>query len=271
MRASPRLRAAVKSPAAQALIQAQRAARVTRPSAGFLAAELARRGGVGRYRLRDGSAVVYLRHGTRDVHILNEIFGGTGGELSYEPPAKVATWLDGGPIRILDAGGNIGLFGLYALRRWTVAALRSYEPDPENAALLRANIAANQGSWDMEQVAVSNARGTLRFAAGRCADARAALDGEVSIDVPAVDLFGEDHDVDLLKLDIEGGEWAILTDPRLATLAATAIVMEWHQHLCPEPDPHAAARRLLVGAGYEIVQDEPAEHGRNGVLWAARP
>jgi hypothetical protein len=68
--------------------------------------------------------------------------------------------------------------------------------------------------------------------------------------VPVVDLLKTNHDVELLKMDIEGAEWDILTDPRLSELKARAIVLEWHSIGCPEPDPHKAAARLLVEAGY---------------------
>ena len=49
-----------------------------------------------------------------------------------------------------------------------------------------------------------------------------------------VDVFAtlEGH-VALLKIDIEGAEWAILEDPRLAALDAEAIVLEWHAMGCP--------------------------------------
>jgi FkbM family methyltransferase len=220
---------------------------------------------------------VAIRHRSRDVAILNEIFGGTGGCDSYSPPPDVAAWLDrAGTPRIMDLGANIGLFGLYVFSRWPAAQLTAYEPDPGNAALLGRTVTTNrlEGHWQVERAACSNRRGTIPFAAGLLSEARIAEPGETgTIDVPMIDLFAEDHDVDLLKMDIEGAEWPILTDPRLPELRARAVVLEWHTRGCPDPDPHAAAVRLLRTAGYACALDvgDLLAHGTDGVLWAWRP
>jgi hypothetical protein len=87
--------------------------------------------------------------------------------------------------------------------------------------------------------------------------------------VPVVDLFEADHDVELLKIDIEGAEWDILTDPRLSELKARAIVLEWHSMGCPEPDPHEAAVRVLTAAGYGAREDGDTP-GATGMLWVWR-
>jgi FkbM family methyltransferase len=275
-------------------IGAQRAVRMLRPGARFLALE-ARAGALGRYEIRGSGLRVHLRHGSRDVEIFNEIFA--AGRESYEPPSKAAAALDSlGPLRIGDLGANIGLFGVFALGRWPVAALRSYEPDPANAALLRATITANEahGCWELALAAVSNADTTATFETGMLSESRlAAAGGEdggeaqsaaaaaararagavTSIEVPVVDLFAQPP-ADLLKIDIEGAEWAILGDARLASHSALAIVLEWHSRMCPALDPPRAARELLEAAGYtaiEVNSDEvPGEARVNGVMWGLR-
>jgi FkbM family methyltransferase len=272
IRSSALLTMLVKSGPGRWAIQTERAARLVTPVQRFLIGQAIRRNAVGSYRLRASGAVVHLRHATRDVDILNEVFGVSGGALSYEPPAEISDVLDDRRIAVLDLGGNIGLFGLYALHRWDVESLTSFEPDPANSTLLRATIAANgdQSKWQLEQAAVSNAHGRLPFRAGLFAEARAARNGEPAVEVPMVDFFERGKPVDLLKVDIEGGEWAILTDARFEHVAARAIVIEWHEEGCPETDAHAAILGLLARAGYRVVKDDPAEHGGNGVLWALR-
>ncbi len=272
---SPRARAIVASPPLRRAIGAQRAARRLRPAARFLALE-ARAGALGRYELRRGGRAVHLRHGTRDIEIFNEIF--IPGRESYEPPATVAGALDTlGPLRIGDLGANIGLFGVFALGRWPVVSMRSYEPDPANAALLRATIAANDGTarWELAPVAVSNARTTATFETGLLSESRLAGEGHggvETIEVPVVDLYTEPP-VDLLKIDIEGAEWAILGDIRLASHPARAIVLEWHQRMCPALDARRTARELLEAAGYEAIDTDgpaPGEDRVNGVMWGLR-
>ncbi|MBN1528063.1 MAG: FkbM family methyltransferase [Thermoleophilaceae bacterium] len=260
LRASPALRAVADTPIAQRLIQTERAVRLLRPARSVVAG---RRGSVGRYRLRNGGAQLHLRRRSRDLDILAEIFAAR----SYEPPAEVLPLLDG-PLRIADLGGNVGLFGAWALGRWDVVRIRSYEPDPANAELLSAT-AAPFPCWEVAGVAVGAASGTLRFAAGMLSESRAALHGEDWVGVPVVDLFAEPA-ADLLKVDIEGAEWPILADPRLAGLDARVIVMEWHALGCPDPDPADAASRLLARAGYGGQDRVPGRFPSCGTIWAWR-
>jgi FkbM family methyltransferase len=242
------------------------AARVLQPAAAFLVGEA--RGGTRRYLTTSG-ATVFLRHRSRDVDLVEEIFGVLH---AYEPPDAIAAQLRG-PLRILDLGGNIGFFGAFALGRWDVQEMTSFEPDPENAAILQATIDANHVTdrWSMRRAAVSNEAGMMSFLPGHLAESRRAEPGESGIDVPTRDLFSLDHRVDLLKIDIEGSEWPILADPRLSDLRARVLVMEWHWRFAPVPDAHAAALAFLIDAGYEIQRDHVnPPRGHTGLIWASR-
>ncbi len=242
----------------------------------------------GDYRLRDCDLRVSIRHEnivatsrrneppTGDVHILNEIFGRTGGRNAYEPPAAFAALLDSTPEpRVLDLGANIGLFGIYAQARWHDAHIESLEPDPSNMRVLRRVIAANAltDRWSALEAAAANRDGQMTFVAGLRADSHFAPPergtDEDTIIVPAVDIFGEDLDVTLLKIDIEGGEWPVLTDPRFRDVPAAVIVLEWHARGCPDSDARAAALRLLRDAGYRRLEEVEVATN-NGVVWAAR-
>jgi FkbM family methyltransferase len=279
------LRALVKSRPGQLLVNTQRGARVLREPLRFAALQFGGRR-VSRYRLRDTGIEIFLRHGTRDVDVLNEIFGGTGGRLIYDPPAPVRAMLDAKPSpTMLDLGANVGLFGAYALGRWRGASIASFEPDPANLHLLRHVVAANGfgRQWSVSGVAVSNQAAEMRFEAGLFADSHLAFEAgaltgrrtavagdDGAITVHAVDVFAQDHDVDLMKMDIEGGEWAILTDCRLADLKADVVVMEWHLGGCPAPEnPPACAISLLRAAGYSGFA-EVVDGGEAGTLWAWR-
>jgi FkbM family methyltransferase len=277
------LRSVIKSQPVQHLIQTARGARVVREPLRFVALQM----GAPRtacYHLRASGLKVFLRHGTRDVHILNEIFGGTDAHQSYEPPLAIAAVLDANPSpKVLDLGANVGLFGLYVLSRWPHATIRSFEPDPANAAVLRRVIAANEleERWSMAEVAVSNKVDELTFEVGLYSESRLVAESErtspaegssaddigKTISVRTVDIFAEDHDVDLMKMDIEGGEWAILPDPRLKDLRADVLVLEWHGRGCPEPDARTATIRLLHEAGYSGLEEIESGVG-NGLLWA---
>ena len=269
------VRGVVKSDFVQDQIMTARALTVVRERARFLGGQIAGRG-TSRYELRRVPGTFHLRHGSGDVAILNKIFARDPVLSSYEPPAAVAAGLDATAApRILDVGANIGLFGVYALGRWPGARITSFEPDPDNFRVLDLTVAANrrEGNWDDVPAAVSDQVGELSFAPGHGAKAHlspTAAD-ERTIVVPAVDFFDYQGDgVDLVKMDIEGGEWAILADPRLVTAAVKVIRLEWHTLLCPEPDARAAAIELLQAGGFPHVVDGDRQHARNGVLWAWR-
>jgi FkbM family methyltransferase len=283
----------VKSARGQHFVHTARAARNVREPLRFAARQLGI-GGIGSYRLRRSGLHVVIRHANAalisprevemdDVRVLNEIFGSTGGSNAYDPPPRLAERLSANPPqKVLDLGANVGLFAVYALSQWPGVAVESFEADPENAALLDRAIAANglQERWRGHALAVANYEGEMTFVSGLLTLSHGVMDAGLSgpepdgeeahtIRVPTTDIFTADHDVDVLKMDIEGGEWPVLADPRMSELGAKAIVLEWHAIGCPEPDPHDAAVRLLTAAGYTGWEDvELATH--NGVLWAWR-
>jgi FkbM family methyltransferase len=241
------------------VIQTQRAAQLLTPAPRLIARQAT--GGTGCYTVRQTGTRVHIRHRTRDLDILGEIFSAG----SYEPPHELDLT---GPLRVLDVGGNIGLFGAFALSRWDVSSLRSFEPDPGNFRLLEATARPHE-AWETVEAALSNKPGEMRFAAGLFSESRAALPGENAITVRVEDIYAQPA-ADLVKVDIEGGEWPILTDPRLKTLAARAVVMEWHQNACPHPDAPALASRLLRDAGYGNQSHDASRFESNGMVWAWR-
>lgn len=266
---SPTLRSAVKSRRGQWLIQTVRGARTVGDPWAFATAQL-KPNSVRQHQLRGSGLTTTLRHCTRDVDILNEIFSVD----CYAPPAEVAQRLDAleSPA-IMDLGANIGLFGLYALGRWRGARVVGFEPDPANADLLDRTIAANglAEQWRVVRAACSNQEGIARFSAGHLSESKITEGGLGStLEVPMVDAFDACRDAHLLKIDIEGAEWPILTDPRLSQLSAFAIVLEWHLLESPEPDAAALAARLLRAAGFAHITGHESESGGNGTLWAWR-
>ncbi len=286
LRRAPLLGTVIGSEPVQHVVWTVRAARAVREPVHFALAQLLT-SRTASYELRGSGLTVELRHGTRDVDIFKEIFGTGYAHNSYDPPPQVEALLDAASEpAVLDLGGNIGLFGAYVLGRWPRARMTSFEPDPTNLPLIRRTIAANrlEDRWRLEAVAVSNEAGELPFVSGLFAESQlaglertaerppdsASLESGHTVTVPVVDLLAQDTRADLMKMDIEGGEWPILGDPRLAQLGARAIVLEWHADGAPDPDAHAAALRLLAAAGYVEVH-ETEDFGHRGVFWAWRP
>jgi FkbM family methyltransferase len=237
----------------------------------FARAELSRSPATRVYRLRHAPVAVALRHHTPDVLALDEVFA----KHEYEPPPEAAAALDrsADPLRVADLGANVGMFGAWARTRWPDARIVSYEPDPANAEVCRLTIAANGGEpgWRLIEACASNHEGTTAFAAGQFTLSHAAEPGEAgALEVRCDDVLPELALSDLVKIDIEGGEWPILEDPRFTELRPRAIVLEYHGDGCPSSDPGAAARAALARTGLHVGPAlEHREHG-TGILWAWR-
>jgi FkbM family methyltransferase len=241
-------------------------ARGTAPAAAWATLTRPLGGLVAGHTLRESGRRVYLRRGTPDVFTLHE----THAAQSYAPPAAAAGALAalGRPPRVLDLGANIGLFALSALARWPGAQVTSFEPDPGNLAVLQQNAAANaDAAWDVVPAAASTADGTMSFLTGHFAVSRAGNEGDTR--VAARDVMPLLAECDLLKMDIEGGEWPILADARFSLTSAAVVVMEFHPWGAPAGDPATAARAALEGAGFIVGPVRDEEPG-SGTLWAWR-
>jgi FkbM family methyltransferase len=242
-------------------------AHTVRPSMPFAARELLNVDGMFLYRLASNGLQVAIRHRTPDVVTLGEVFH----DHDYVPDAEVERLL--GDVRtIVDLGANIGLFGAFAAARWPGASIVAFEPDPENIAVHERTIAANglEDRWTLVPAAAGAQQGEARFAAGRASLSRlAGEDDAVVIDVPVLDVLAAVGKADLLKMDIEGGEWAILGDPRFRRSPPRVVVLEYHPYRCPTDDPRAAAEAALRQA-HMTVRSIKQGDGGHGMLWAWR-
>jgi FkbM family methyltransferase len=227
----------------------------------FLWREAVRRGTTHAYRLRESGAIVHVRHGTPDVAALGEVFY----ERQYEPPAAVAAFLEGlgRPPRILDLGANVGYFTVFASRRFPDSRIVAFEPDHANAELMRRTLEANALQAELVEAAAATADGEVPFVQGGFTLSR--ID-EAGSPVVAVDVLLQLPAFDIAKIDIEGGEWAVLSDHRFAELAPPALALEFHPHLAPEG---ADAESILGSAGYSVEQRLRFGEG-HGLVWALR-
>jgi FkbM family methyltransferase len=247
---------------------ARRARLVDRP-ARFLVREVAGADGTSCYGLRDSDLNVCIRHRTPDVYALDQAFQ----EGHFEIPGRILDVLTrrAGPLQILDLGANIGLFGIAVLKRFPDAELVAFEPDASNAAVLRAVVAANgrERNWHVVEACAAARDGVVPFEVGRFGVSRVAEDGPGTAEMPAKDVFPYLAAADLAKIDIEGAEWEILEDARLAEAPVSALHVEYHGRLGAGEDPAAHAEQLLERAGYRVLPFRRHSE-REGILWAWR-
>ena len=245
-------------------------ARLVRESAAFFARGLARTDGSSVYHLRESGLSVAIRHKTEDGATLAEVFH----QRDYEPPPEVDRVI-GDPERILDLGANIGLFGVFAMTRWPHSTVVGYEADPANIEVHERAIRANglARRWRVEASAAGAHTGDVELAAGRAMGSFVVEEGKVlsvpTIQVPMRDVMDQISASDLVKVDIEGGEWEIISDPRFAQDPPRVLVLEYHPHMCSAPSPRLEAERLLEVAGMTITPIWHRDDGY-GMMWAWR-
>lgn len=257
----------------------------------FIARELSGRTQTATYTLRGSTLKAAIRHPLFDMWVLDEVFRNQVYALPPQVEARLRA-LPSAP-RVLDLGGHAGLFGLWLRDRFPDAQITSYEPDPENSAVLRQAIARNGlgPKWTVIEAAAATSEGTATFMSdgplsqlgGPSDDLRdehAVLEQifpflrgkrlltPKQVTVKTLDIMPALAACDFLKMDIQGGEWPLLTDPRFEQLSAVAIVLELHPQMAPVDDGLAYTTELLERLGYAL-EVMPA-HGKERIIWATR-
>jgi FkbM family methyltransferase len=165
--------------------------------------------------------------------------------------------------RILDCGANVGVASLFFRRRHPNARITAFEADPALFAILDANLHVNAAQTvERRNVAVWTSDGSLTFRSegsdsGMIESLPGAVDGR-SVVVPSVrlrDVIEAEPSIDLLKLDIEGAEDAVLADCEPVLHRVAALVMDLHEF---DPAVRQAPRvlDLLTRAGFTYAIDE---------------
>jgi len=198
-------------------------------------------------KLQAGPRIILRGPPATDLNLAYEIFVA---ECYRIPPS-----LEVGLIRrIVDVGGNVGFSTLYWIGRFPGARVLVFEPHPAYAAQIRQHIDLNRlgDRIELRVLAAGTSEGTLYLTDAEvfstlvnepgCDDFEGIRRQHVQddgIDMPVmrkripirtVDFFASvgSEPIDILKIDIEGGEHAILNDPRFDVLPVRTVVMEWH-------------------------------------------
>ncbi len=178
---------------------------------------------------------------------------------------------------IIDLGAGLGDFTAYAARRSPRGRVVAFEPFPESFALLQHNLQINGiANVEAQDCAVAGAAGKLllnvdsKHATQHTVTAR----GTRMLEVPAMTLsqvfeaHGLDH-CDFLKMDIEGGEYAILRGVEADVLKRVQrIALEYHDNT--PAGKHDELVRLLQVSGFRVQVRANPVHDYIGHIYAAR-
>lgn len=207
-------------------------------------------------RTVDGLTIT-VRRNKWDARVLQEIFLSKPYDRTLVLPADAT---------VIDVGGYIGDFALYAASRLRAKTVVVYEPSPRNFVLLQRNIAVNQltnriipvnkaigttgsvmmntNSPDRDQVNVSS------FGHTDSSDL-VAVESDSLSDVLEQHRFAQ---VDLLKLDCEGAEYDIILNTPPEVLQRVRHIVFEHHEIDGGAQLLEATRSKLLGAGFKLTK-----------------
>lgn len=205
-----------------------------------------------------------------------------GRGLEHAPIVEVFLRKDYGDIpsnsTIVDLGANIGTFAIYAAMSAANVRVHAYEPAPQLFSLLQANVALNglgaavrcfnlavAGDSDERELFVEG-DGLYFPSLMRPQSAASASTRVRCTDLAGVFRSGELSHVDILKMDVEGAEYDILTaTPPELWKAIGEVRMEYHT-LDRDRDV-TTLKQLLMSHCFDITREQ-ASTPTNGILWA---
>lgn len=244
-------------------------ARHVRGSARFFLGEALHRG-AGDYEVRRTGQVLRIEHGTTDAATLDQAFI----QDVFTPSTRIQSAIADLPrgFTALDLGANVGMWSAWVASLRPDARIRAVEPVARNVKSLRVNLAnvCPVGSWDLVDAAAATTNGTVTFGGGDFTNGRVLDDDADGITVRAIDALPLIADADLVKIDIEGGEWPILLDSRFADAAPPVLMLEVHPMGVPSDNPVTYADSMLRAIGYDTTPPTAMDYPGTGIIWATR-
>jgi len=135
-------------------------------------------------------------------------------------------------LNIVDLGANIGLSLLYFLHRYPSCHIIAYEPHPGLAAQAERNLLLDgtRNRVELHVKAAGAATRPMYLTNSGMGSSLTATESSATVAIEIEDIFPRllGRRIDILKMDIEGGEYEIVDDYRFEQLNINNIVMEWH-------------------------------------------
>lgn len=197
-----------------------------------------------------------LRFGHREMPCtmrLSDIF--ILGEILFEDQYKIESPVPHGPT-IIDAGGNIGFSSLLFLGEYAPTQVHVFEPSDENFQFLEKNLAGEDVvKLNKAAVGLESGKSTLHhgeFAGMHSLTPFEGAEGGEAVNVLSLADYMDAHDlaqIDILKLDIEGGELDALNGLCERIRDVNVIVGEVHEAIVDTD----AVYDLLASNDFDVV------------------
>lgn len=164
---------------------------------------------------------------------------------------------------VIDCGSNIGLSVLYYKQLYPKARIIAFEPDKSNFQLLQANVKNNNlANIELNEAAVWINDGQITFQASESEASHIAESNASGISVPSVrlrTLLEKATEVDFLKIDIEGAEWAVIKDCADQLHKVSNLFLEYHGKV-EETAKLTEMLQLVHGSGFKVYIRNAADN-----------
>lgn len=197
--------------------------------------------GMRQVRTRDGTTICY-RLNRGDLQSIREVWLEEAYRLLLPHPSGV----------LLDLGANIGLTSVWLAKRYRFSRIIAVEPVPDNAVLVRRNLELNGIKGVVLEAAIGPREGMATFQVHRNSNQGRLSDSGVPVAMVTVESIIKElfvSQLDLIKVDIEGGEQELFLEPTGWLDQTEAIIIEFHPLLVDCP----GLIRRLQGRGFEYI------------------
>jgi FkbM family methyltransferase len=205
---------------------------------------------------------IYFRPGTSDIPVFREIFFEFGYDFNFKG-LDIKT--------MIDAGANIGMVSIFMKRKFPSAKIVAIEPAENNFEQLKKNTQLlkdihyeNKGVWDKEaylKVHISETKG------GEWGIYVTEVEQTEKFDIMGVSIQSlmdkyDIHEIDFLKIDIEGAEKQIFTHDKCVWLENCKIIaVELHDRTT------SGCSMALFKKLNELIEYDMEVHGECVVIY----
>jgi len=210
-----------------------------------------------------GLPPIYVRPGESDLDVVHEVYFDT----SYEVPSEEASRrvrlryneiLQRGRIPIVvDAGANIGISTIWFAQSFPRARIVAIEPDPNNFALLRTNLAGYPNCIPVE-AALGSEGGFARLSRAHDPRAWATQTTRSKRGVPIITVesaFGRSGGDEpfVVKMDIEGFERDVFASGLGWLDKVCALFVEPHDWMFPGERVSSGMQRAMAERPFDLI------------------
>lgn len=164
---------------------------------------------------------------------------------------------------LLDCGTNIGVAQLYWKQRYGAFDSVAWEPDPEISKIAQRNLNAWNLATELRSTALSNVEGEMTFASHHDDSGYLSAHSQTQGCKVPVERLGQflQRPIDLLKLDIEGAEYDVLSDVRDQLGTVRNIFIEFH--LRGQSNRLSSLLEILENAGFQYLIEDRVPHWKS--------